>query len=93
MQKTVTFKLEELGSRGKLRILQTIYEQGPMNLSLLSRKTGLNYTSVNIHVESLKKMGLLTEKHYANIRMIRPGPQELTIKLKRGMRTRYEVVE
>lgn len=41
-----------------------------MNISQLSRRTGMSHTSVDRHVRNLVEMGLLTERRYGAIRMI-----------------------
>ena len=65
-----TIHLEDLGSIGILRTLSTITQYGPINISHLSRKTGMNYTRVDRHVKKLTQKGLVEEKRYGNIRMI-----------------------
>ncbi len=40
---TMNLQLEDLGSVGLLRVLETVTKHGPLNISLLGRKTGLNH--------------------------------------------------
>jgi len=87
-----SFKLEDLGSKGKLRILETIYQHGPINISAVGRRCGMNYSSVDNHVKGLVEIGLIEERTYGNmgIRMLRPGYEQVNIQLKRGMKVKIE---
>ena len=60
---------EILGSKGRIRVLEVLTESGELNISEVSRRTGLNYTSVERHLMKLKEMGLLNEKRYGKIRI------------------------
>ena len=52
-----TLKLGDLGNVKILPVLETIAKHGPLNISLLFRKTGLNQTSVDGHVKKLIEKG------------------------------------
>jgi DNA-binding transcriptional ArsR family regulator len=41
---------EILGSKGRIRVLEVLTESGELNISEVSRRTGLNYTSVERHL-------------------------------------------
>ena len=84
-------RIEDLGSIGILRTLTTITHHGPINISHLSRKTGLNHTSVDRHVKTLTEKGLVTEKRYGAIRMIKPSFDTLTVTFKRGMNVKINL--
>ena len=86
-----SFRLEELGSKGLLRILETVTQHGPLNITHLSRKVGMNSGNVDMHLKKLVEHGLVTERRYGKIRMIGPGFEELSIQLRRGKRTRITV--
>ncbi len=77
-------QLEDFGFVGLLRVLETVTKYGPLNITHLSRKTELNHGSCDTHVKKLIKLGLLTEKRYDAIRMIKPVFDSFTICLKRG---------
>ena len=83
--------IEDLGSIGILRTLTAITHHGPINISHLSRKTGLNYTSVDRHVTTLTHKGLVTERRYGAIRMIRPTFETLTVTFKKGMNVKINL--
>jgi predicted transcriptional regulator len=85
-----TIKLEDLGSIGILRILETVTKFGSINISHLSRKTGLNHTSCDIHVRKLVGMGLLEERRYGNLRMIKTVFDSLMVEFKKGFGVRIE---
>ncbi len=68
-----SFKLEVFGSKGLLKILETLIQHGPLNITHLSWKVGMNSGNVDMHLKKLVKYGLVTERRYGKIRMIRPG--------------------
>jgi predicted transcriptional regulator len=84
-------QIEDLGSIGILRTLTTVTHHGPLNISNLSRKTGLNHTSVDRHVKTLAKKGLVTEQRYGAIRMIKPTFDTFTVTFKRGMNVKINI--
>jgi predicted transcriptional regulator len=86
-----TIQIEDLGSIGILRTLTTVTRHGPLNISNLSRKTGLNHTSVDRHVKTLAKKGLVTEQRYGAIRMIKPAFDTFTVTFKRGMNVKINI--
>jgi len=75
---------ELLGSRGRIRTLQVLAESGELNISEVSRRTGLNYTSVERHLAKLAKMGLVKEKRYGKIRIFQAMFQTLTVRFEKG---------
>ena len=86
-------KLEDLGSKGLLRILGCIYQHGPLNMSTLSRKTGMNHSNVDTHLKKLVEFGFVEDRRNGKMgmRMIRPTVQAVIIQLKRGMKFAIEV--
>jgi len=75
---------ELLGSRGRIRTLQVLAESSELNISEVSRRTGLNYTSVERHLAKLVKLGLVKEKRYGKIRIFQAMFQTLTVRFERG---------
>ena len=75
---------ELLGSRGRIRVLRVLAESGGLNITEVARKTGMNYTSVERHLEKLKEMGLLREKRYGNGRIFEAVFKRVTVKFERG---------
>lgn len=84
MSRSRTQAEELLGSRGRIRTLQVLAESGELNISEVSRRTGLNYTSVERHLSKLAKMGLVKEKRYGKIRIFQAMFQTLTVRFERG---------
>jgi len=84
---------ELLGSRGRIRTLQVLVESGELNISEVSRRTGLNYTSVERHLSKLAKMGLVKEKRYGKIRIFQAMFQTLTVKFERGGSLAMELIQ
>ena len=75
---------EILGSKGRIRVLEVLTESGELNISEVSRRTGLNYTSVERHLMKLKEMGLLNEKRYGKIRIFEVTFRSFTASFVRG---------
>ena len=69
-------------------MLETVTKQGSINIGLLWRKTGMNYTSVDRHVRKLAELGLLEEKRYGAIWMIKPKFDSLAVAFKKGLGVR-----
>ncbi len=82
---------ELLGSKGRIRVLQVLVESGELNISEVSRRTGLNYTSVERHLMKLKRMGLLREKRYGKIRIFEALFRSLTVSFEKGLGVTVEV--
>jgi DNA-binding transcriptional ArsR family regulator len=81
---------ELLGSRGRIRVLQVLAESGELNISEVGRRTGMNYTSVERHLEALSGMGLLREKRYGKIRIFEALFRSLTVRFERSRGVRVE---
>ncbi len=75
---------EILGSKGRIRVLEVLTESGELNISEVSRRTGLNYTSVERHLMKLKGLGLLKEKRYGKIRIFEVTFRSFTASFERG---------
>jgi DNA-binding transcriptional ArsR family regulator len=86
-----TIQIEDLGSIGILRTLTAITRHGPINISHLSRKIRLNYTSTDRHVKKLTQKGLVTEQRYGAIRMIKPSFDTFTVTFKKGMNVKINL--
>jgi len=84
---------EILGSRGRIRVLQVLTESGELNISEVSRRTGLNYTSVERHLMKLKELGLLKEKRYGKIRIFEAQFRSLGIVFERGRPVDVQIQE
>ena len=82
---------EILGSRGRIRVLEVLAESGELNISEISRRTGLNYTSVERHLSKLVELGLLREKRYGKIRIFKAVFSSLNIRFEQGSPVRVEV--
>lgn len=88
----VEIDVEELmGSRGRIRVLQVLSEAREMNISEVGRRTGMNYTSVERHLEALRKLGLLKEKRYGKIRIYEAVFNSLNIRFERNRGVKVDV--
>jgi DNA-binding transcriptional ArsR family regulator len=84
---------EILGSKGRVRVLQVLSESGELNISEVSRRTGLNYTSVERHLVKLQKLGLLKEKRYGKIRIFQTLFRSIIIRFDKGRPTSLEIIK
>jgi len=81
----MTLQLEDFGSVGILKVLRIVAKYGPLNISLLTRKADMNHSSVDRHVKKLSEMGLVYQKRYGQIRMIKPAFNSFNIQFKKGL--------
>ena len=84
MSRTKNAAEDLLGSRGRIRVLKILSESGDLNVSEVSRRSGLNYTSVERHLTKLLQLGLVKEKRYGRIRIFTILFQTLTIRFEKG---------
>jgi predicted transcriptional regulator len=89
----MTLSLTDLGSIGIMKVLETVTKQGSINISHLSRKTGLNHSSCDVHVKKLVSIGLLEERRYGNLRMIKPTFDSLAVVFKKGFGVRITLMK
>jgi len=82
---------EILGSKGRIRVLEVLNKSGELNISEVSRRTGLNYTSVERHLTKLEDMGLLREKRYGKIRIFEAVFKSLTVSFERGRPIKLDI--
>ena len=82
---------EILGSKGRVRVLEVLTESGELNISEISRRTGLNYTSVERHLTKLEKLGLLKEKRYGKIRIFEAVFKRFTVSFERGRPIKLDI--
>ena len=90
MRRTEVDAEELLGSRGRIRVLRVLAESGELNISEVGRRTGMNYTSVERHLNRLREMGLLREKRYGKIRIFEALFNNVTVRFERNRGVRVE---
>lgn len=81
----MTLQIEELGSGTRLRVLSLIAKHGSINISLLARKAGMNHTQLERHIEKLVGMGLVEEKRYGALRIIKASFSSFSVQFKKGL--------
>ena len=90
MRRTEVDAEELLGSRGRIRVLRVLAESGELNISEVGRRTGMNYTSVERHLNRLRELGLLREKRYGKIRIFEALFNNVTVRFERNRGVRVE---
>jgi predicted transcriptional regulator len=58
-------------SRGRVKILKILVDLGELNISDIARRTGLNYTTTNQHLQALETTGIIRHKNFGRIRIFR----------------------
>jgi DNA-binding transcriptional ArsR family regulator len=63
-----------MSSYGRTKVLTIMLETGELNISEITRRSGLSHSATARHLEYLTKSGILTEKHFNRIRIFRVDP-------------------
>ncbi len=58
-------------SYGRVKIMSIMMESNELNISEITRRSGISHSSVEAHLEFLVAIGLLTEKRFNRIRIFR----------------------
>jgi DNA-binding transcriptional ArsR family regulator len=58
-------------SYGRARVISVIMESDELNISEITRRSGISHSSVELHLEFLVKAGMVTEKRFNRIRIFR----------------------
>jgi len=82
---------ELLGSKAIIRVLRVLAEEGEIHISEVARRTRLNHVAVERCVERLRGLGLVEERRYGKVRILRPLFEELRITLRRGVGFKIEI--
>ena len=59
-----------LSSKGRIRVLKTLFKYGAVNINTLIRETGLTHRLVSKYVEELRNEGLVTERRFGRFRIV-----------------------
>ncbi|HUH82625.1 MAG TPA: ArsR family transcriptional regulator [Nitrososphaerales archaeon] len=60
-----------MSSYGRTKVLTIMLETGELNISEITRRSGLSHSATAQHLEYLTKSGILTEKRFNRIRIFR----------------------
>ncbi len=60
-----------MSSYGRTKVLIIMLETGELNISEITRRSGLSHSATARHLEFLTKSGILTEKNFNRIRIFR----------------------
>ncbi|MHA2253855.1 MAG: ArsR/SmtB family transcription factor [Candidatus Kariarchaeaceae archaeon] len=61
---------------GKLKILNILAIEDELNVTAISRKTGLNHTRVKVHLQELQEYDIVQEKRFGRIRIFKINDDE-----------------
>jgi len=62
---------EVLSSKGRVKMLKILLSVGELNISELARRAGLNHAAAALHINVLRQAGLIEEKQFGRIRILR----------------------
>ena len=62
---------EVFSSKSRMKILKLINQLGQLNVSDVTRRLKLNFTSTSEHLKVLESEGILQERTYGRVRMYR----------------------
>ena len=60
-----------MSSYGRTKVLTVMLETGELNISEITRRSGLSHGAAAKHLEFLTRSGILTEKRFNRIRIFR----------------------
>jgi predicted transcriptional regulator len=60
-----------MSSYGRTKVLTVMLESDELNISEITRRSGLSHSSAAKHLEFLTRSGILTEKRFNRIRIFR----------------------
>jgi len=60
-----------LGSKARVKILKVLALNEELTISLIIKKTNLNYSNVKTHLNRLKNLDLIQEKKFGRIKIYR----------------------
>ena len=69
-----------LGSRARVKILKTLAKNDELTISLIIKKTKLNYNCVLKHLNFLKLQNLIQEKKFGRIKIFRYKSENIKAK-------------
>lgn len=58
-----------LSSRGRVKIIKTIFKYGEVNVTRITRESGLNHKTVKRHLNYLVTTGLINERTYGRVKL------------------------
>ncbi|RLF12233.1 MAG: ArsR family transcriptional regulator [Thermoprotei archaeon] len=82
---------EVLSSKGRVKVLKVLLKSLELNISEVVRRSGLNYTAVASHIDALKEAGLLEEKTFGRIRILRVKLEDPRVQALRKLFDLFEV--
>lgn len=62
---------EVFSSKSRMKILKLIYKLGQLNVSDISRRLKINFSSTSEHLRFLESEGILQERTYGRVRLYR----------------------
>ncbi|WEU40938.1 MAG: winged helix-turn-helix domain-containing protein [Candidatus Odinarchaeum yellowstonii] len=78
-------QIEELfASKGRVKILKILVEEGELNISEIGRRARLNYGTTVQHLEFLCKTGIVQEKNFGRIRIYRLKEEDIRVRALRS---------
>ncbi len=78
--------IEELfASRSRIRVLRALLEIKEINVTRLSKLVEMNHRSMGQHIAALKELGIVEEKQFGKIKIVRIRDEDPRVKVIRSM--------
>jgi len=79
-----------LGSKGRIRVLRVLSENGELCISHIARSACLNHYNTKTHLEKLEELGLIREKHFGPIRIFEIVFNKIVVRFEKGQGVRLD---
>ena len=76
---------EVFASRSRIRILRALLEVREINVTRLGKIVELNHRSVGQHIAALRGLGIVEEKQFGKIKIVRIRDEDPRVKVIRSM--------
>ncbi len=81
---------EVFKSKGRIKILKILAEEGELNISEIARRAHINHNSTRYHLNFLVKANILQEKKFGRIRIYRFRIENIQV---RAIKNLFEIWE
>ncbi len=84
-------KIEDIfQSKGRIKILKILAQEGELNISEIARRANINHNSTRYHLNFLVKVNIIQEKRFGRIRIYRFRGEEMKV---RAIKSLFDIWE
>ena len=84
------FVEELLCSKGRIRVLRVLSENGELCISHIARSAGLNHYNTETHLEKVEELGLIREKRFGPIRVFEIVFNKIAVRFEKDLGVRLD---